>query len=177
MWSTKRSEVNHGAWSCKSAATVTRVRAAMLPALTSPGGPDGGSYRLRFPHIDARADGCWLALSSPVHFLHHAVHVASREAMEKHRCRRGEDIITVLFGSATQDVHQRQQCAQIRHSKFLFKKKKKVFLSCRDKCKSRLGRKKSEEKIGHVFSTLRLICQWKPSSESLQLPILTRWLI
>lgn len=38
--------------------------------------------------------------------------------------------------------------------------------------KSRSGRKKYEGKVGHVFSTLRLICQWKPSSESLQLSLL-----
>lgn len=66
-------------------------------------------YRFRFSHIDRRADGYRLALRSPVHFFHHAVHVASGEAVKKHRCRRGENVIAVLFGSAGQDVHQRQK--------------------------------------------------------------------
>lgn len=90
--------------------SVTRCAALTRPV----------SYRLRLPHVDGRADACWLALSSPVHFFHHTVHVASREAMEKHGCRRGDDIITVLFGSASQDVHQRRKPAQERLSQVLF---------------------------------------------------------
>lgn len=97
-----------GVWSWRSAASVTCFHTSMLSALTSREGQMNLSYRLWLPHIDGWADGCWLALSSPVHFFHHTVHVASREAMEKHRCRRGENIITVLFGSASQDVHERQ---------------------------------------------------------------------
>lgn len=146
-------------------------RLAMLPALTRRGGKKRVSaYRFWFPHIDGWADGYWLALSSPVHFFHHAVHVASREAMEKHRCRRGEDVITVLFGSASQDVHQRQNPGAIMPLEILafFRFS---FLAVSSE-KSRSGRKKYEGKVGHVFSTLRLICQWKPLSESLQLSLL-----
>lgn len=128
------------------------------------------AYRLRFSHIDSRADGRWLALSSPFHFFHHATNVASREAMEKHRSRGGEDVITVLFGSASQDVHERGKtlCNNATQNFRFFNVS---FLAVTSE-KSRSGRKKYEGKTGHVFSTLRLICQWKPSSESLQLSLL-----
>lgn len=124
-------------------------------------------YRFCFAHIDGGADGHWVVLSSPVHFFHHAVHVASRKAMEKHRSRGGEDIITVLFGSAGQDVHQRRRNA-VQNSRFF-----RFFLSRSFKWEIQF-REEYEGKVGHVFSALRLICQWKPSSDFLQLSLLIR---
>lgn len=92
----------------KGGAGCCRCQAAMLPAAER--AEPRVSYRLWLPHIDGWADGRWLALSSPLHLLHHTVHVAPGEAMEKHGCRRGEDVVAVLFsGSARQDVHQRQK--------------------------------------------------------------------
>lgn len=46
------------------------------------------SYRLCFPHIYGRADSRRIALSSPLHFFHDTMHLASRQTVEKHRCRR-----------------------------------------------------------------------------------------
>lgn len=92
----------------KGGAGCCYCQAAMLPAAER--AEPRVSYRLRLPHVDGRADGRRLALSSPLHLLHHTVHVAPGEAMEKHGCRRGQDVVAVLFsGSARQDVHQRQK--------------------------------------------------------------------
>jgi len=122
--SAKRS-VSHPARSCRSAAAVTcAMRQALqaLQALQAPCAPCATPpppYRVRLPHADGRADGRRLALPPPLHLLHHSVAVASREAVEQHRRRRGGDVVNVLLGSASQDVHQRlrrERCAVARRS-------------------------------------------------------------
>lgn len=79
--------------------------------------------------------------------------------MEKHRCRRWENIITILLGSKSQDVHQKKKrkekatCASVLY--FL-----RLFLVDVTSWKSRSGREKWGE-IGHVFSSLLIIRQWR----------------
>lgn len=104
----------------------------------------GSAYRVRFSHIYGRTDSCRFAFSSSVHFFYNTMHVASWEAMEKHSCRRGYDVVGVFFRSATQD--------------FLKTQTKPVHLQSGYSPLGATSKNSRSEKIrgknGHVFATL-----------------------
>lgn len=86
----------------------------------------GFSYRLCLPHVYSRADRRRVAFASAVHLLHHALHLASGETVEKHRCRRREQITRASLRSASQDFRETQTQPHESEVQMIFFNRKKM---------------------------------------------------